>query len=132
MRRTAPAAERNKQPIAEVLARVVEAELPDIATLQRVMKAREGRVYIDHLQNGHGRLLVSPFCVRPLPGAPVSTPLHWDEVDESLDMRAYDMHTVVSRMEALGSDPMLPVLTTRPDLPAVLDRLLPLLNEDRS
>jgi bifunctional non-homologous end joining protein LigD len=114
---------------AEVLARVVQAELRDISTLQRSMRAREGRVYIDHLQNGHGRLLVSPYCVRPLAGAPVSTPLHWDEVTEALDIRAFDIHSVPARMTELGHDPMLPVCTTRPDLPAVLDRLLPLLQD---
>jgi bifunctional non-homologous end joining protein LigD len=117
---------------AEVLARVVQSELRDISTLQRSMRARQGRVYIDYLQNGHGRLLASPYCVRPLPGAPVSTPLRWHEVTQALDPRAFDIHRVPERMDELGDDPMRAVLSMRPDLPAVLDRLLPLLQEDAS
>ena len=68
--------------LGELLARVVVAELPDIATITRQVSRRGGKVYVDYLQNGAGRLLVAPFCVRPLPGAPVSTPLKWSEVND--------------------------------------------------
>ena len=49
---------------------------------------RGGRVYIDFLQNGHGKLLAAPFTARPVPGALCSAPLSWDEVDETLDLEA--------------------------------------------
>jgi bifunctional non-homologous end joining protein LigD len=109
--------------LGEVLARAVAAELPEIATLIRRPSARGGRVYIDYLQNGHGRLLVSPFCVRPLPGAPVSTPLRWSEVKRSLDIRRYTIRSVPRRLGAMKADPLAAVLETRPDLPAALARL---------
>lgn len=109
--------------LAQILGRLVAAELRDIATAERSKRAREGKVYIDYVQNGHGRLLVSAFSVRPRPGAPVSTPLLWDEVVPTLDHQAMTIENVPARMRALGRDPLLPVLTERPDLRAVLGQL---------
>jgi bifunctional non-homologous end joining protein LigD len=114
--------EQSRQ-LGELLARLVQAELPQIATIVRLPANRGGRVYLDFLQNGHGRLLVSPFSVRPLPGAPVSTPLAWDEVVPDLDLRAYNIASVPERMARLGRDLLAPVLATSPDLPAILERL---------
>ena len=54
----------------------------------RAVRDRDGKVYLDYLQNGHGRLLVAPFCVRPLPGAPVSMPLEWSRGERPLEARA--------------------------------------------
>jgi bifunctional non-homologous end joining protein LigD len=109
--------------LAQLLAQVTVAALPDIATVQRSMRARGGRVYIDALQNGHGRLLVSPLCLRPRPGATVSMPLRWDELGPSLDPAAYNIRTARARMERLGEDPFSAVLRERPDLPRALDAL---------
>src|SRR5262249_25468576 len=67
--------------LAEVLALVVCTELPEIATVARPLAARGGRVYVDFLQNGRGKLIAAPFSVRPPRGAPVSTPLAWTRVD---------------------------------------------------
>ncbi|HET7248433.1 MAG TPA: DNA ligase D, partial [Gemmatimonadales bacterium] len=53
-----------------LLARVIANRLPEIATVTRQVQKRGGKVYVDYVQNGHGRLLVAPFSVRPLPGAP--------------------------------------------------------------
>ncbi|MCA9649876.1 MAG: DNA ligase D [Myxococcales bacterium] len=109
--------------LAQILGKLVEAEMPDIATAERSKKARQGRVYIDYVQNGHGRLLVSPFSVRPRPGAPVSTPLRWDEVVPALDHQALTIANVPQRMRGLPRDPLIDVLRLRPDLPGVLARL---------
>ncbi len=109
--------------LAQILGRVVSSSLRDIATAERSKRAREGRVYIDYVQNGHGRLLVSPFSVRPKPGAPVSTPLRWDEVVPTLDHQALTIKNVPARMRALGHDPLRPVLAERPDLRRALGRL---------
>ena len=106
-----------------LLARLVAAELPDIATVTRLPSKREGKVYVDFVQNGHGRLLAAPFSVRPLPGAPVSMPLRWSEVGPKLDMHKYTIKTAPKRMEKLGEDPLRPVLDLTPDLPHALARL---------
>jgi bifunctional non-homologous end joining protein LigD len=109
--------------LAEVLARVVAAELPEIATLTRAVQDREGKVYIDYLQNGHGRLLVAPYSVRPLPGATVSTPLGWNEVTSSLAIDRFTIRTVPARLRRLRSDPWSGLLTSRVDLAGALSRL---------
>ena len=106
-----------------LLARVIAAQLPDIATVTRQVQKRGGKVYLDYVQNGHGRLLVAPFSVRPLPGAPVSTPLAWREVTPRLDIRAFTIRTVPARMKKLKDDPLWPVLDHQPDLMAALSRL---------
>jgi bifunctional non-homologous end joining protein LigD len=109
--------------LAELLARVVVRKLPDIATMIRNPAARGGKVYVDTLQNGHGKLLVAPFSVRPLPGAPVSTPLEWSEVGPKLDIKAFTIRTVPKRLAKLKKDPLAPVLTTVPDLAGALEKL---------
>ena len=107
----------------EVLAKVMLTKVSDIATIARVINKRGAKVYLDYMQNRHGQLIVAPFSVRPLPGAPVSMPLTWDEVNDSLDPKNYTIKNAVQRMERLGSDPVLPALTETPDLAAVLQRL---------
>jgi bifunctional non-homologous end joining protein LigD len=109
--------------LGQLLARVIVTELPDIATITRIPSKREGRVYIDYVQNGHGRLLVSPFCVRPLREAPVSVPLEWSEITAKLDITKHTIKTVPNRMKRLREDPLAPVLVEKPDLIAALSRL---------
>ena len=109
--------------MGELLSRVVTAELPEIATIARLPAHREGKVYVDYLQNGRGKLIVSPFCVRPFKGAPVSMPLHWDEVNDTLNVRDHTIKNAPDRMTKLGEDPMRPVVEVKPDLEAALGRL---------
>jgi bifunctional non-homologous end joining protein LigD len=109
--------------LGELLARVVLRELADIATITRQVTRRGDKVYLDYLQNRHGQTIVAPFSVRPLPGATVSMPLEWDEVNADLDPRRFTIRNAIERMERLGSDPVLPVLDARPDLAQILERL---------
>src|SRR5207244_8264841 len=109
--------------LGELLARVVLRKLKDIATITRHVTKRGDKVYLDYLQNRHGQTIVAPYSVRPLPGATVSMPLLWEEVDDELDPRAFTIKSALSRVEKLGSDPILPVLQEKPDLAAVLDEL---------
>jgi bifunctional non-homologous end joining protein LigD len=109
--------------LGELLARVVLRELGSIATITRHVTKRGDKVYLDYLQNRHGQLIVSPFSVRPLPGASVSMPLEWHEVDQSLDPRNYTIKTAVERMARLGKDPCAQVLEDKPDLGRVLEKL---------
>ena len=109
--------------VGELLARCVLRELTDIATITRHVTKRGDKVYLDYLQNRHGQTIVAPFSVRPLPGATVSMPLLWDEVNDSLDPKTFTIRNAVDRMETLGADPVLPVLEIKPDLAQVLDQL---------
>ncbi|MGH7568894.1 MAG: DNA ligase D [Gemmatimonadales bacterium] len=114
-----------------LLARVVAARLPQIATITRQVQKRGGKVYLDYVQNGHGRLIVAPFSVRPLPGAPVSMPLEWREVTPKLDIRKFTIKNAPARMRKMKADPLLPVLTNTPDLVQALERLHAQLDDDR-
>jgi bifunctional non-homologous end joining protein LigD len=107
----------------ELLCRVALRDLKNIATIVRHVTKRGDKVYLDYLQNRHGQLIVSPFSVRPLPGATVSMPLTWDEVNDSLDPKAFTIKTAVERMERLGRDPVVEVFNEKPDLGQVLERL---------
>ena len=109
--------------LAELLARVIVKQMPEIATIQRVIEAREGKVYVDFLQNGHGRLLVAPFSVRPLAAAPVSMPLTWGQVNRRLKMTRFTIKTAVPLLAKLKADPLLGVMADAPDLSLALERL---------
>jgi bifunctional non-homologous end joining protein LigD len=109
--------------LGELLARVVLQEAADIATIARSLEAREGKVYIDYLQNRRGQLLVAPFSVRPVPGASVSTPIGWHEVNRGLDIHKFTIRTVPKRLARSKTDPLRPLLDEAPDLPAALARL---------
>src|SRR5947209_3654761 len=114
--------EQSRQ-LGGLLARVIAAELPEIATVTRQVGKRGARVYLDYVQNGHGRLLVAPFSVRPLPGAPVSMPLAWSEVTPKLDIGKFTIRTAPVRMKKLKQDPLRDVLELKPDLVSALERL---------
>jgi bifunctional non-homologous end joining protein LigD len=109
--------------LAEVLARLVVTEHPDLASIARTPASRQGLVYVDYLQNGYGKLLVAPYSVRPLPGAPVSTPLTWREVNGRLDPAAFTIRTLPRRLARRKSDPLAALLTAHPDLYGALERL---------
>jgi bifunctional non-homologous end joining protein LigD len=85
-------------------------------------KAKRRGVLIDSNQNGEGKTIASAYSVRPKPGAPVSTPLRWDEVNEKLNPAIYTMEVVLSRVEQHG-DLFEGVLTTRQRLSDALKTL---------
>jgi bifunctional non-homologous end joining protein LigD len=82
-------------------------------------KAKRRGVLIDANQNGEGKTIASVYSVRPRAGAPVSTPLRWDEVSEDLDPQEFTMEVVLGRVERYG-DLFEGVLTTRQSLAAAL------------
>ena len=85
-----------------LISQMVHQELPDITSLERMPKKRIGKVYLDYLQNGKGKTMASIYSIRPREGAGVSTPLDWDEIDESLDPKAFNIHTVPGRLKEKG------------------------------
>jgi bifunctional non-homologous end joining protein LigD len=118
--------------LGELLARFVNHEHPEISTITRKVSARGGRVYLDYLQNRQGQTIAGPFSARPLPGAPVSTPLDWEEVGPDLDPRSFTIATAPARLEAARRDPLREVLILRPNLTAALVRLTDQLDTGRS
>lgn len=106
---------------ALMLSQAVQAALPEITTLERSIAKREGKLYLDYLQNVKGKTLAAVYGVRPQPGATVSTPVTWEEV-AAMQVRARDftIFTVPERLRRLG-DLFAPVLSNRQSL----DQLLP-------
>jgi bifunctional non-homologous end joining protein LigD len=86
---------------AELLSRQLEREHPGDVTTEWLKKKRAG-VLVDHRQNGHGKTIASVYSVRPKPGAPVSTPLAWEELTEDVRPRDFPMAVALERVARLG------------------------------
>lgn len=108
--------------LAELLSQLLVAEFPKLSTLERAIPKRQGRVYVDALQNGQGKLVASPFCVRAQDGAPVSMSLDWSEVVSGLTARTFTLKNAIERLEKIG-DPMASVLTMKVDIGSALGKL---------
>ncbi|MEO8589961.1 MAG: DNA ligase D [Flavobacteriales bacterium] len=90
-------------PFAKDIMRVVQQMLPTTTTMERSLAKRDKRkIYLDHLQNRKGQTLACAYCIRPKPGATVSTPLAWKEVKPGLDLHAFNITTVPGRVERIG------------------------------
>jgi bifunctional non-homologous end joining protein LigD len=108
---------------AELVSRSVEERDPGLATTQWLKRKRpEGAVLVDHRQNGHGKTIASAYSVRPRPGAPVSTPLRWEELTENVRPRDFGMGEALERVERHG-DLYEPVLRGGQSLGPVLRSL---------
>ena len=86
---------------AELLSRQLEAEHPGLVTTEWLKKKRRG-VLVDHRQNGHGKTIASVYSVRPKPGAPVSTPLRWEELKERIRPRDFGRREALDRVAKHG------------------------------
>ena len=106
---------------AEIVARALATTNRGLVTTEWTKSKRKG-VLIDANQNGEGKTIASVYSVRPRPGAPVSTPLRWEEVDESLDLGAFTMDVVRERIAKHG-DLYEGVLTTKQLLGPALRKL---------
>ena len=90
-------------------------------TTEWLKKKRSG-VLVDHRQNGWGKTIASVYSVRPKPGAPVSTPLHWEELTDDVRPRDFTMAVALERIARLG-DLFEPVLRGGQALSPALKRL---------
>jgi len=106
---------------SEIVAGAIARTHRGLATTEWSKSKRRG-VLIDSNQNGEGKTIASAYSVRPRAGAPVSTPLRWDEVNEDLDPAAFTMDVVLERVRELG-DLFAGVLTTKQRLDRALKAL---------
>jgi bifunctional non-homologous end joining protein LigD len=79
----------------------VETLLPQ-TTLERSLRERRGRLYLDCMQNAYGKTLIAPYSPRPVDGASVSAPLQWSEVQPGLDASAFTLRTMPERLAKVG------------------------------
>jgi bifunctional non-homologous end joining protein LigD len=87
--------------LAELVSRGLESDHPGLVTTEWLKKKRRG-VLVDHRQNGHGKTIASAYSVRPKPGAPVSTPLRWEELGPKVRPRDFGMREALARVEKHG------------------------------
>src|SRR5207244_1989587 len=106
---------------AEIVAGAIARTNRGLATTEWTKSKRRG-VLIDSNQNGEGKTIASVYSVRPRPGAPVSTPLRWSEVNEKLDPLSFTMPAVLERVRTHG-DVFAGVLSTRQRLTEALRAL---------
>jgi bifunctional non-homologous end joining protein LigD len=105
------------------IAMQVHEQLPEITSVERIVKNRKGKLYVDFLQNRPGATLAAPYSARPKPGATVSMPLHWDEVKKGLKLKDFTIKNSYDRVKSVG-DIFKGVLTNGIDLGKVLKQLV--------
>src|SRR5690606_41211393 len=83
----------------------VADERPGFYTVKAAKKERTGRIFIDWMRNGEGATAVAAYSVRARKGAPVATPLHWDELGGRLKPAQFHLGNVARRMAGSRPDP---------------------------
>lgn len=112
--------EQSKE-FARVLVTLVHNELPKFTSIERAVKDRKGKMYLDFLQNRPHATIASAYSVRPKPGATVSMPLYWDEVKKGLKISDFNIFNALERLQSEG-DIFKPVLGKGIDLGKVIER----------
>ncbi|MEO5563076.1 MAG: DNA ligase D [Chitinophagaceae bacterium] len=87
---------------AHIVASLVQEQLPDTTSLERSLKKRGNKIYIDFLQNRSGQTLACAYSLRPKPGATVSTPLDWKEVNHKLHPSQFTINNILERVKKKG------------------------------
>ena len=108
--------------LSELIAQKVQSRLPDTTSLERSIKKRNNKIYLDYLQNRIGQTLAAPYSVRPKPGATVSTPLEWSEVNSKLHPSQFTIKNALKRFEKKG-DLWAPVLSKGADIKKILKKI---------
>jgi bifunctional non-homologous end joining protein LigD len=90
------------QMFAKLLVTIVHEQLPEFTSMERQIKNREGKMYLDFLQNRPGATIASVYSLRPKPGATVSMPLHWEEVKKGLTMKDFTIKNSIERIKSEG------------------------------
>lgn len=101
----------------ERLSRAVAATVPDLVSWQWSKRERQGRARLDYTQNAVNKTLVAPYSVRPQPGAPISAPIGWKELDDpGLRPNGWTIETIFERLAQVG-DLFTPVRDVKQELP---------------
>ncbi|MAZ28277.1 MAG: DNA ligase D [Cytophagaceae bacterium] len=103
----------------KLLCHFVQQGLSSLTTLERSLKKRNGRIYLDYLQNRRGQTIAAPYSLRPKPGATVSMPVTWNKVMQGFKIEEYDIKTVPQHMEQ-AHDIFKPVLGKAMDMEKAL------------
>ncbi len=99
----------------QFIAQLVHDQHPETTSLERAVKQREGLIYLDFLQNRQGQTIAAPYSVRPKPGASVSTPIFWDELDADIQISDFTIDSLPERLQTMA-DPWDPIFKTSVDI----------------
>jgi bifunctional non-homologous end joining protein LigD len=101
----------------ETISRAVGNTVPDLVSWEWQKDRRQGRARLDYTQNAINKTLVAPFSTRPAPGAPVSIPIGWDELDDpELRPDRWTTDTAIDRVRTAG-DPLARLVGRQQHLP---------------
>ena len=103
---------------AEQLSKAVGKVVPELVSWKWEVERRGGQARLDYTQNAVNKTLVAPYSPRPAPGAPVSMPISWDELDQ-IYPTDFTLHTAPDRLDVTG-DPWARMLEQRQDLGAII------------
>ncbi|HTK21267.1 MAG TPA: DNA ligase D [Mucilaginibacter sp.] len=90
------------QLFANIIVKLVQKQIPDFTTLERMISNRKGKMYLDFLQNRPGATIAGVYSLRPKPGATVSMPVTWDEVRPGLTMKDFTIKNSIDRLKETG------------------------------
>jgi len=90
------------QMFGKLLVSIVHEQLPEFTSMERQIKNRNGKMYLDFLQNRPGATIACPYSLRPKIGATVSMPLHWEEVKKGLSMKDFNIKNAIARIKSEG------------------------------
>ncbi|WP_300437732.1 DNA ligase D [Christiangramia sp.] len=100
----------------------IQERTKGLTSMQRAVKSRKGKIYLDYLQNRRGQTLASAYCVRPKPGAPVSAPLDWKELKKGLKITDFNIQNMPDRLQE-NQDIFQSVLHEKIDMEEALSHL---------
>lgn len=90
------------QLFAQLIVKLIHQQVPEFTSLERMIANRDGKMYLDFLQNRPGATIAGPYSLRPKPGATVSMPLNWDEVKAGMQMKDFTIFNAVDRLKETG------------------------------
>jgi bifunctional non-homologous end joining protein LigD len=106
----------------KLLCYFIHEKLPQLTSMERAVKSRQGKVYLDFMQNKRGQTLAAPYCLRPKEDAPASAPLEWKEVKSGLKIIDFNIHSLPERIKKIG-DIFKSVLSEAIDMENAIDNL---------
>ena len=108
--------------LAELVVNLVNAEMPDLTSIERNPAKRKGKIYLDFLQNKETQTAAAPYSLRPKSGVPVSTPLDWSELKHGLTPKTWNAYNIFDRVKTEG-DLFRPALGKGIDLEKVIKKM---------
>ncbi|MET0733040.1 MAG: non-homologous end-joining DNA ligase [Casimicrobiaceae bacterium] len=107
---------------ARGVANLMARTFPDRFTATAAKARRKGRIFLDYLRNASGATAIAPYAVRARAGAPVATPIGWNELGRDLRFDYFNVHTLPARLARMRSDPWEPFFKTRQSITVAMRR----------